>query len=64
MELSFSGTKTLTKLKSVETIKAQYVEEDWLTIEKLYSKITTEASKDLDKLVSSFEKDLNLIINN
>ena len=64
MELSFSGTKTLTKLKSVETIKAQYVEEDWLTIEKLYSKITTEASKDLDKLVSSFEKDLNSIINN
>lgn len=63
------GEKTLPKLKSLDELLSEYVEEDHDTIIKYYeklekkyekelSKITKEFEKKLDNLIKSFEKDL------
>lgn len=62
MDLTFSGTRTLPRVKSVENIKAEYREEDWINIEKLYSKMNKKYGKEAEKLVKDFEAKLNKIV--
>lgn len=62
MELEITGKKTLPKLKSSETTKNTYREEDWGNIEKLYKKLFEKQSGEVEKLVKKFEKDLFSII--
>jgi len=62
MEINFSGSRILPSLKSVEMLKSEYNDYDYLAIDKIYDKITKKASIDIEKLTKAFEKDLNKII--
>lgn len=62
MEISFSGSRILTKLPSVETLKDEYGEQDWDTLEKMYRVFTKKYSAEAEKLLNKFEQDLNKIV--
>lgn len=62
MKIEFSGSKTLTGLKSVESLKSEYQESDWGKLEKYWENLAKKKSVEIDKLVKKFEKDLNSII--
>jgi len=58
MEVEVQGNKTLPKIKSLETLLGQYKEDDWVTLEKIYKKYTAEASSEVAKAITEFEKSL------
>jgi len=58
MELEVKGSKILPKIKSLESLLGQYKEDDWNTLEKIYKKYTAEASSDVAKAITEFEKNL------
>ena len=62
LRLKIEAEAPLYRIKSVEDIKSEYQEKDWIEIEKIYEKIFNKESKDIEKLVKNFEKDLNKII--
>lgn len=57
-ELKVDGSKTLSKVQSAEKTKGEYLEDDWLTIEKQYESIMEKSQADIEKAVSIFEKSL------
>ncbi len=62
IEISVQGKKTLVKLKSVETLKREYTEENHKEIEKIWKNLAERESVKIEKLVQKFEDDLNSII--
>jgi len=62
MKLEVKGSTSLSSLKSSEELKREYREEDWGTIDKIWNSISDEYSKELEKLVIDFEKDINNIL--
>jgi hypothetical protein len=62
IEISVQGKKTLVKLKSVETLKREYAEENHKEIEKIWKNLAERESVKIEKLVQKFEDDLNSII--
>lgn len=64
MELEIKGSKVLGKVKSLETLKGEYKEEDWDNLEKLYAKYTHNASTYVEKAIKEFEKNINIAIKN
>ena len=62
IEISVQGKKTLAKLKSVETLKREYAEENHKEIEKIWKNLAERESAKIEKLVQKFEDDLNSII--
>lgn len=62
MELTFSGSRLLPSLPSVESLKDEYQEDDWDNIEKMYKKFTEKRSEEIEKIVKKFETDLNNVV--
>lgn len=62
VQINISGKKTLVKLKSVETLKREYTEEDHKEIEKIWKELADRESAKIEKLVQKFEDDLNSIV--
>lgn len=62
MEIEFKGNRVLSKVKSAESLKGEYREEDWNTIDKLYKKLTKKYAGEIEKLVNTFEKELNKVV--
>ena len=61
MKIDISGSSHL-RMKSAEELKGDYREEDWDTIEKLWTKLADKYGKKIEKLTKQFEKDLNEIV--
>lgn len=62
VEISVYGKKTLVKLKSVETLKREYAEENHKEIENIWKELADRESAKIEKLVQKFEEDLNSIV--
>jgi len=62
MEIIVKANRPLVKLKSAESIKDEYREEDWIKIEKYWAKLAEVKSIELEKLVQDFEIKLNKIV--
>ena len=62
MELKIEGNMPLIRLKSAESIKDDYNEKDWVKIEKIWAEMTKRESARLEKVVDTFEKELNKIV--
>lgn len=62
MEFIVDGQSILPKLKSADSIKDEYDEKDHDQIDKMYTQISETYSKEIEKLVVKFEKDLNNVI--
>jgi hypothetical protein len=62
MEIVVQGRQTLSSIKSAETLKSEYQEKDWITIEKLWAKMAHKRGKEIDTLLHKFEKDLNKVV--
>lgn len=62
IEIFVHGKKTLVKLKSVETLKREYTEENHKEIENIWKELADRESAKIEKLVQKFEDDLNSII--
>ena len=62
MGITISGNERTLTMRSAETIKADYAEEDWNIVEKLYNTIAEKRASQIEKLVYSFEKDLNKVV--
>ncbi len=62
VEIIVQGKRTLVKLKSVETLKREYAEENHKEIEKIWKELSDKESVKIEKLVQKFEDDLNSII--
>jgi hypothetical protein len=62
MEIKADGARMLTKLKSAETIKSEYNEEDWPTIEKIWEKTSNKRAKEAEKILAKFENELNKLV--
>ena len=62
IEISVQGKKTLVKLKSVETLKREYTEENHKEIESIWKNLANKESAKIERLVQKFEDDLNSII--
>lgn len=59
MEILIKGNFTLSNLKSAERLKDEYREEDWDTIEKIWSKLSAKYGSKIEKQIKKFEQDLN-----
>lgn len=62
VEVQVQGKKTLVKLKSVETLKREYTEENHKEIENIWKELADRESAKIEKLVQNFEEDLNSIV--
>ena len=62
MKFTISGEKLLTKVKSIEKLKSEYDEDDWIELEKQYKEVMKAVGKDLEKVIRSTEKYINQII--
>ena len=62
VEVQVQGKRTLPKLKSIETLKREYAEDNHKELEKIWKDLADKKSKLIEKLVLDFEKDLNSII--
>lgn len=62
VQLEVSGKKTLVKLKSIESLKREYDEENHKELEKIWKGIAESESAKIEKLVQKFEEDLNEIV--
>ena len=62
VEISIQGKRTLPKLKSVETLKREYSEENHKELEKIWKNLAEKESAKVEKLVKDFENNLNAII--
>jgi len=62
ISINYSGDKILTKLKSIQTLRNEYKEDYWGELDKIYSKETDKASKNIDKAVKKFESEINKIL--
>ena len=56
------GKRTLNKLKSIETLKREYSEDNHKELERIWKNLADKESTKIEKLVQQFEKDLNNII--
>lgn len=61
VEVIIQGKKTLTKLKSIETLKREYTEDNYKELEKIWKDLAEKKSVKIEKLVKDFEEDLNSI---
>ena len=62
IEVSVQGKRTLSKLKSVETLKREYTEDNHKELERIWKNLADKESTKIEKLVQNCEKDLNNII--
>ena len=62
VDVSIQGKRTLAKLKSVETLKREYSEENHKELEKIWKNLSERESVKIEKLVKDFENNLNNII--
>lgn len=62
IEVSVQGKRTLSKLKSVETLKREYTEDNHKEIERIWKNLAEKESAKVEKLVQDFEENLNNII--
>jgi hypothetical protein len=62
IEVQVQGKRTLLKLKSIETLKREYSEDNHKDIEHIWKDLADKKSKLIEKLVLDFEKELNDII--
>ena len=62
VEISVQGKRTLPKLKSVETLKREYSEENHKELEKIWKDLSAKESIKIEKLLKDFEKNLNDVI--
>jgi len=62
LELSMDLKRSVTFVKSLDSIKAEYEESQYDEIEKRYAKIEQSYTKDFHKIHKDFEKDINLLL--
>lgn len=62
VEVSIQGKRTLVKLKSVETLKREFTEDNHKELEKIWKDLSEKESVKIEKLVKDFENNLNNII--
>ena len=62
VQVEVQGKRTLSNLKSIETLKREYSEDNHKELERIWKDLADEKSKLIEKLVFDFEKDLNNII--
>lgn len=58
MGIVINGTKHLSKMKSAESIKSEYAEKDWITIEKMWTNVAKKYESKISSIVQNFEKEL------
>jgi len=63
MRLNIEASQVLPKLPSLETFKKEY-DADEKDLEKIWKTVMQKHSKDIDKLVNDFEKNIKTIIFN
>ncbi len=64
VQVEVQGKRTLSNLKSIETLKREYSEDNHKELERIWKDLADEKSKLIEKLVFDFEKNLNNIIIN
>ena len=62
VEVVVQGKRTLAKLKSIETLKREYTEDNHKELERIWKNLADKESKKIEKLVQDFEENLNNII--
>ena len=62
VEVEVQGKRTLAKLKSIETLKREYTEDNFKELEIIWKNLADKESKKIEKLVQDFEENLNNII--
>ena len=62
VEVQVQGKRTLQQLKSIETLKREYTEDNFKELEKIWKNLADKESKKIEKLVQDFEENLNTII--
>jgi hypothetical protein len=62
VEVEVQGKRTLQKLKSIETLKREYSEDNHKELEKIWKTLADKESKKIEQLVQDFEENLNNII--
>ncbi len=62
VEVQVQGKRTLQQLKSIETLKREYSEDNFKELEKIWKNLADKESKKIEKLVQDFEENLNTII--
>ena len=62
VEISVQGKRTLVKLKSIETLKREYTEDNHKELERIWKNLAEKESAKIEKLVKDFEENLNNII--
>lgn len=62
VEVQIQGKRTLQQLKSIETLKREYSEDNFKELEKIWKNLADKESKKIEKLVQDFEENLNTII--
>lgn len=62
VEISVQGKRTLVKLKSIETLKREYTEDNHKELERIWKNLAEKESAKVEKLVKDFEESLNNII--
>ena len=62
VEISVQGKRTLVKLKSIETLKREYTDDNHKELERIWKNLAEKESAKIEKLVQKFEENLNSII--
>lgn len=62
IEVQVQGKRTLIKLKSIETLKREYTEDNHKELERIWKNLTDKESAKIEKLVQEFEESLNIIV--
>ena len=56
------GKRTLDKLKSIDTLKREYTEDNHKELERIWKNLAEKESAKIEKLVQDFEENLNNVI--
>lgn len=62
IEVQVQGKRTLSKLKSIDRLKKEYSEENHNALEKIWSNMSSEKSKEVQEIINDFENKLNKVI--
>ena len=62
VQIEVQGKKTLQKLKSIDSLKREYTEDNHQELERIWKNLAERKSAKIEKLVLDFEENLNNII--
>ena len=62
VQVEVQGKRTLSNLKSIETLKREYSEDNHKELERIWKNLADKESAKIEKLVQKFEENLNSII--